>query len=282
MSQLSESSASSSGNTKPMTSKPKRISSSKSWCFTHNNYTESELSEMAHDFEMEGMQYIIGREVGESGTPHLQGYVTSDKTFRPMEKFSHWNMKPHWEKCRGSRKANIQYCRKEKNYYTNIDVDEELEEKNLIIVSEPYGWQNQVIDIIDEVPDNRTIHWFWEPNGNIGKSSLVKYLCHVHGAQVCAGKASDMKCQIASLKDKPPKIVIFDVPRSNLDYISYTGIEEIKNGCFSSPKYESKMYIMNSPHVIVFANEPPIDRKLSKDRWHIVEIDPTMTPDGVE
>lgn len=281
MSDLSDSSLSAEGNTRPQpssaSSKPKRISSSKSWCFTHNNYDLSDLSEMSHDFDLMGMEYVIGKEVGENGTPHLQGYIRSEKTFRPMEKFSHWAFKPHWEKCKGNKEQNYEYCTKDGDFVTNIV----MKKKKPIRVSEPYGWQTEIMDIIKEEPDGRTIHWFWEPNGNIGKSSLVKYLCFKHEAQVCAGKASDMKCQIASLSE-PPEIVIFDVPRSNLDYISYTGIEEIKNGCFSSPKYESKMYIMNSPHVLVFANEPPNDRRLSQDRWHIVQINPTMTPTGVE
>ena len=61
---------------------------------------------------------------------------------------------------------------------------------------------------------------------------------------------------------------MFDVPRSSQQYISYTGIEEIKNGIFSSPKYESCMVAMPPPHVVVLCNIPPdyTDTDLSSDR----------------
>lgn len=45
----------------------------RSWCFTLNNYSEEERSAV---LALPGVSYlIIGREVGENGTPHLQGVV---------------------------------------------------------------------------------------------------------------------------------------------------------------------------------------------------------------
>jgi len=49
-------------------------------------------------------------------------------------------------------------------------------------------------------------------------------------------------------------------------------LESIKNGLFFSGKYESTQVVMNSPHLIIFANEPPDKSKMSADRWHIVRI----------
>ena len=37
------------------------------------------------------------------------------------------------------------------------------------------------------------------------------------------------------------RIVIWDVPRYSLDYINYAAMEEVKNGCFASTKYESEI-----------------------------------------
>lgn len=37
-------------------------------------------------------------------------------------------------------------------------------------------WQKDVLDTIEGTADNRTIHWIWKNQGNIGKSFLAKYL----------------------------------------------------------------------------------------------------------
>lgn len=269
MDQLVQRGSRSEGNTSPQTSMSemtlKRVSPSKSWCFTHNNWNVDQLDQLVQTFVKCDMSYIIGREIGECGTPHLQGFVHSKKVkFRPIEKFK-LDFSPHWEKCKGTFDQNVTYCSKEGDFLTNIDMEEPLD------CEEPYGWQLQVMDIIKDKPDKRTIHWFWEPNGNVGKSELVRYLVIKHDAIVCAGKAADMKYQITQMKKKP-KLVIFDIPRVNLDYISYTGIEEIKNGVFASQKYESGMCVMNRPHVVIFANSEPRIHAMSSDRWHIVEI----------
>jgi len=47
---------------------------SKSFCFTLNNYTEEEDVEFEAKLNELAAYWIIGREEGESGTPHLQGY----------------------------------------------------------------------------------------------------------------------------------------------------------------------------------------------------------------
>lgn len=83
-----------------------------------------------------------------------------------------------------------------------------------------------------------------------------------------------MKYAVKLLCDKnsPPKIIVFDIERSRENFVSYGGIEEVKNGLFFSPKYEGGMCIYNSPHIFVFANFPPDETQLSEDRWNIINI----------
>jgi hypothetical protein len=46
----------------------------KNWCFTLNNYTQENLDRLSTPID--GISYLIfGREIGSSGTPHLQGTV---------------------------------------------------------------------------------------------------------------------------------------------------------------------------------------------------------------
>ena len=124
-------------------------------------------------------------------------------------------------------------------------------------------------------PNDRTIYWFWEQTGNVGKTSFAKYTAVHSGSLIVSGKGNDMKYGIIKYKEKhgvAPRIVIIDIPRSIKDYVSYSGIEEIKNGLFFCGKYESDMCVFNSPHVICFSNSPPDTSKFSKDRWCIYEI----------
>jgi hypothetical protein len=55
---------------------PRQISPAIAWCFTLNNYTTDELEFLSSSILGSGeYNYIIGKEIGESGTPHLQGYI---------------------------------------------------------------------------------------------------------------------------------------------------------------------------------------------------------------
>lgn len=84
----------------------------RNWCFTLNNYTESEVNE----FENWCFRYLIyGIEVGESGTPHIQGYIELDKKVR-MSAMKKLNNKIHWETRMGTQEQAVEYCKKEGNW----------------------------------------------------------------------------------------------------------------------------------------------------------------------
>ena len=80
------------------------------WCFTLNNYSAEEITWI----DSAECKYIIyGKEVGKSGTPHLQGYLELEK---PKELSSVKKMignRAHLELARGTSKQASDYCRKE-------------------------------------------------------------------------------------------------------------------------------------------------------------------------
>lgn len=88
------------------------MSRQRHWCFTLNNYTEDERTAI---LAWECTYVIIGREVGESGTPHLQGYVRfpAAKRLSSMKKLS---PRAHWEAAKGSPAQNRIYCSKDGDY----------------------------------------------------------------------------------------------------------------------------------------------------------------------
>jgi len=91
----------------------------------------------------------------------------------------------------------------------------------------------------------------------------------IYGTTILVGgTASNVKCAIAQMKAKP-RVVVWNIPRTAQPYISYRGMEEVKDGCFFSGKYKSGMVDMSPPHVICFANFAPEEQTMSNDRWKI-------------
>lgn len=141
-------------------------------------------------------------------------------------------------------------------------------------------WQFDLLSLRDlsKKPSNiREIIWIYSYDGGTGKSSLARYIfMSYNNCIILSGKASDMKNGIISyvnMHHNTPNIVIIDVPRTCIDYISYTGLEEIKNMFFFSGKYEGGFANGYPPHLIVFANEPPQRERLSSDRWAVFQIE---------
>lgn len=246
------------GNTRP------RFVPSKHWCFTLNNWEIQELETLETVCKEKEIKYCIGKEVGENGTPHLQGFISSKTKIRPMETFK--NKRIHWEKCKGNEEQNIKYCTKDNNYTTNIKI-----KKPLTILKEEqlYEWQIDIIKIIEQEPDDRKIYWYWEEKGCAGKTTFSKYLSSKYEAIPLEGKKNDILYCAAEFESE---IYIWDLERSMESYVSYGALEKIKNGYYMCSKYESKPIIRNPPHVIVFANFAPDESKLSRDRWEIRNI----------
>lgn len=255
----------------PLPAKEKRCIPGKYWCGTLNNYTKEEMETLESLFRMD-CQFIIGKEIGEEGTPHLQMYVETNIPVRPIEKFK--NKRIHWEKRKGTREHNIAYCSKEGKYISNFEIEEKIidpiEGKTL------KDWQKYVINITSGPISDRYIYWLWESEGGVGKTSLAKHLVLKHNALFVNGNANDMKCAIVDWKKntgKWPKIILMGFPRDqDMKYISYAGMEEIKDGMFFSGKYESGMVCMNNPHIICFANAPPQEYRMTPDKWKIFNI----------
>lgn len=82
-------------------------------CFTVNNYTEADIGGLRHLSNMKGVGYMVfGKEVGESGTPHLQGYVEFNSSKKMS--FLHKHIpRGHFEERRGTSQQAAEYCKKD-------------------------------------------------------------------------------------------------------------------------------------------------------------------------
>lgn len=95
------------------------MSQAKRWCFTLNNPTDAEQNffySLGESIEADGEEsdcsyLIFGDEVGESGTPHLQGYLALRNKKR-LVFLKEYSSRAHWEIARGTHHQASTYCKK--------------------------------------------------------------------------------------------------------------------------------------------------------------------------
>lgn len=245
----------------------KRVNAAKRWCFTFNNYTDFDFRHLCAKIAQFCKFAIIGAEKAQTGTKHLQGYFEFKEKRRPIGLFGEPRI--HFELARGSKADNITYCSKEKVVFLHP-------QQYKCKIDDLYDWEKDIVELLRSSPNDRTINWFWEPEGCTGKTTFQKYVYgEFENVVVLSGKGSDMKNGVLKYFEATqclPKIVLINVPRSCQQYVSYQGIEEIKDMFFFSPKYEGGMVCGASPHVVIFGNVEPDTEKLSSDRWNIVRL----------
>lgn len=273
---LTQVDSSSEGNTKTSSqTKQPRIRSRK-WCFTLNNYTQSEYKMLTQNFK--DFKYIFGKEVGDDKkTPHIQGYVES-KNQRSFNSIKTMLPRAHIEKAKGSAKQNWLYCSKDGDFESNMDFRSFADKMKQKVLDLRYQdvvwkpWQQQVLDLKN---DDRTINWFWDETGDIGKSYISQYLVIKRNAVICSGKKADIFNQVNMMfqAEIQPELIVCDIPRKSMDYFNYDALEQLKNGMIYSGKYEGGVCIFPPPLVIVFANEEPDRSTMSQDRWNVIKIE---------
>lgn len=121
----------------------------KRWTFTVNNW-EPKDEQLFQELECKYLVY--GREVGESGTPHLQGFVTfkSNKALTGLKKI---HGTAHWEQALGTSEQNRVYCTKDGDYFEKGDVPSQGQRTDLKAVCEMVKAGESLQSIASEHPD---------------------------------------------------------------------------------------------------------------------------------
>ena len=243
------------------------------------------LTEFCEREENDVTLAVAARETGEHGVhPHFQCYLELKDRCSLKKKFTElFEGNFHLEIARGTREANLNYVYAVNKPYEigwiqyrkgDFQVPDRYSDYAMKFMENfrPRPFQQEILDIV-RVPSfsNRTIYWFYEEKGNTGKSALATYLHRMYGAVRLTGRGSDMKhalMRIREIVNVDPPIVMIDVARSaRVDHSLMVGIEEIRDGCFFSGKYESGMIDIKQPlHVVVIANRPPNPSWFSQDR----------------
>ncbi len=265
------------GNTIPPRPTKKRCNPAKKWVFTDFDTSGSRIQAWRDHAKIDNLAFQE-ETCPETKRDHLQGCFTLKKKGRPITELGFEGV--HYELQRGTDVEAANYANKDETRKEEGVRYRRGYAKAVVLMTTEMLRHSQltIADKFREDEDplfGRKIHWFWEAKGGWGKSILAKYMVDQMGAIVIGGASKDCLHVIAEVVTKTgdcPRMVIFDVPRTNNGHVSYQAIEAVKNGMFCSGKYESKMVRFNSPHVLVFANQEPEREKLSADRWIINEL----------
>lgn len=93
-----------------MTKKP--VSQFRNIVFTINNYTKEDIDKL----DSLPISYrVIGYEIGESGTPHIQGYAEFDRRVS-FGKIKELIPRMHFERRKGTQKEAVEYCKKDGSF----------------------------------------------------------------------------------------------------------------------------------------------------------------------
>lgn len=151
--------------------------------------------------------------------------------------------------------------------------------EDIIKEEQLYDWQKELVRLATcpWEEDKRKVHWYWDSEGNMGKSAMAKYLAWHHGAQLVGGKGADIMYELSQAKpraieDNPKRCIIADISRTKAEWLSglYAALETLKNGVIMGGKYDSVTTCMLPPCIICLANFEPDRSAMSDDRWDIV------------
>lgn len=162
------------------------------FCFTLNNYTEDEFQQFG---SIDGAKYVVlGREIGESGTPHIQGYVyfINARTERAARRLF---PRAHVEPQRGTTEEAITYCKKDGNYFECGEPPRIGKSKpkwpEMLVLAKAGKWQElaerypafwiryesafrrQRVFNLGTLDHNVRNFWYWGPSGT-GKSRKAR------------------------------------------------------------------------------------------------------------
>lgn len=134
-------------------------------------------------------------------------------------------------------------------------------------------WQQNLYEEIQTLDDDRKIIVYADVDGGAGKTTFIRYMTDMHpndAVYMENVKANDAKHTIS--KHEHPKYVLINLTRTVNDKVGYQVYESIKDGQFTSGKYDSRNVRIKSPVMVFFTNEHLDYDAMSRDRWDVREL----------
>lgn len=172
-------------------------SPSRNYVFTLNNYTDSEVAHVA-SFAAEHCGYLVyGCELGDSNTPHLQGYLQLVNKNRITWLKKRLSKRAHFEVARGTPDEASSYCKKDLKFVEFGTLVRAGQRRDLEVLAKEVAGGKSMLEVSQSDPvhfvryhkgltalantlitprDWKTqVIWYWGPTGS-GKSRLAKEL----------------------------------------------------------------------------------------------------------
>jgi len=146
------------------------------WVFTINNPLAADITQVADLGVVDGTKYlVVGREIGEQGTPHLQGFVI----FRNARFFGAVRTilpRAHLELARGSSKQASDYCKKDGDFDEYGSLGKQGERTDLTAL---FAWSDQFTTDNGRPPSEEDV-------ARAHPEALTKFTRFVHVARLRA------------------------------------------------------------------------------------------------
>lgn len=142
-------------------------------------------------------------------------------------------------------------------------------------ITKLYPWQETMKKMSQDLDNLRYVDIVVDETGNIGKSTITKFLCVYGYASLipCINEAKDI---MRIVMDKPKcNCYIMDMPRcmkkEKLIGI-FSAVETVKNGYCYDDRYNFKEEWFDEPNFFIFTNQYPNKNYLSTDRWRLWNV----------
>lgn len=137
------------------------------WVFTINNYTEEDIKRL-EGLDVDAYFTVFGEEVGEQGTPHLQGYIRAEKRLRRanIEKVLGGRA---WCAVTHNETAAIGYCLKDGRVHSNEELPAGLGERAHMayVVCKEMGMKKYLYEVVGHLAFEEVTTWSGEDEARV-------------------------------------------------------------------------------------------------------------------
>lgn len=247
---------------------------SRLWCITVNNYTDEDFDVWKQFVVGNCKRAILGREKGESGTPHIQGCLVFENA-RGFNAIKSICPKAHIEKGR-NKAASLAYCTKDGDFWDwDPGAYDSCENKLANVQLKP--WQQTLWYKCENFRKYRdSILIYYNKKGGAGKTSFARHyvINHPKESIIVSGGSHHIKYGLMAftdVKENNLKVIFFNCTRDS--EIPYDALECALDATWFNTKYEARMVMLKVyPLCVLFTNWRPDRMRLGENKYVIEEL----------